>query len=196
VHLALVIAQGVGLAVAAGIRPFLPGLLAGALAAGNAGVDFDHTSYSFLEKTPFLLALAVALVVLVLVQRRLGPDRVENGPIGAAVGGIGIGLGALLFAGSLADEHYAWWPGLAGGLLCAGLAHLAARSLFGRTRARLDRDAAAALPVYAEGAGLLVAGLSVLAPPVGLVALAFVLWLLVTGRRREGRKFAGLRVLR
>lgn len=195
-HLALVIAQGVGLAVAAGIRPFLPGLLAGALAAGNAGVDFDHTSYSFLEKTPFLLALAVALVVLVLVQRRLGPDRVENGPIGAAVGGIGIGLGALLFAGSLADEHYAWWPGLAGGLLCAALAHLAARSLFGRTRARLDRDAAAALPVYAEGAGLLVAGLSVLAPPVGLVALAFVLWLLVTGRRREGRKFAGLRVLR
>jgi hypothetical protein len=29
-----------------------------------------------------------------------------------------------------------------------------------------------------------------------VVALAFVAWLLVTGRRREGRKYAGLRVLR
>jgi hypothetical protein len=196
VHLALVIAQGIGLAVAAGIRPFLAGLLAGALAAGNLGLDFDHTSYSFLEKSPFLLALAVALVALVLAQRRLGPERVESGPIGAAVGGIGIGLGALLFAGSLADEHHAAWPGLAGGVLCAGLAQLAARDLFGRVRSRLDREAAAALPVYAEGTGLAVAGLSVLAPPFGILALAFTGWLLVTGRRREGRKYAGLRILR
>lgn len=195
-HLALVIAQGVGLAVAAGIRPFLPGLLAGALAAGNLGVDFDHTSYSFLEKAPFLAALVVLLVAAVIAARRLGPARVEEGPIGAAIGGIGIGVGALLFAGSLADEHHPAWPGIVAGLLCAALAQAAARSLFSRTRARLDRAAATALPVYADAAGMVVAGLSVLAPPLGIVALLLVVWLLVTGRRREGRKYAGLRVLR
>lgn len=195
-HLAFVICQGIGLAVAAGIRPFLPALLAGALAAGNLGVDFDHTKFSFLEQPPFLFAVAVALVAYVIAQRRLGPQQVEGGPIGAAVGGVGIGIGALLFAGSMADEHHPAWIGLVAGVACAALAQVATRSLFSRVRARLDRAAAAALPVYGEGTGLVVAGGSVLAPPFGLVALAFVAWLLVTGRRREGRKYAGLRVLR
>src|SRR5256885_14801973 len=53
--------QGVGLAAAIGIRPFLPTLLAGALAAGNAGLDFDHTDFRFLEKWPFLLAVLVVV---------------------------------------------------------------------------------------------------------------------------------------
>jgi hypothetical protein len=38
--------------------------------------------------------------------------------------------------------------------------------------------------------------LSVLAPPVGPIALILLLWLLVAGRRREGQKYAGLRILR
>jgi hypothetical protein len=41
-----------------------------------------------------------------------------------------------------------------------------------------------------------VAGLSVALPPLAGVFLLFLAWLLITGRRREGRKFAGLRVLR
>jgi hypothetical protein len=105
-------------------------------------------------------------------------------------------LGALLFAGSLADHHHTAWPGLIGGAACAVLAQAAVRQLFARTRARLDAAAAAALPIYAEGAGVVVAGLSVAFPPLSVIALAFLAWLLVTGRRREGRKFAGLRVLR
>ena len=35
--------QGIGLALAVGLRPFLPALLAGALARGDVGVDFDGT---------------------------------------------------------------------------------------------------------------------------------------------------------
>jgi hypothetical protein len=112
------------------------------------------------------------------------------------VAGIAIGLGALLFAGLLAEDHHSAWPGLIGGAACAALAQAATRSLFGRTRARLDAAAAAALPAYAEGAGLVVAGLSVLLPPLSIIFLAFLAWLLITGRRREGRKFAGLRILR
>lgn len=189
-------AQGAGLAAAVGIRPVLPALLAGALASGNVGVDFDHTSYAFLESPGFLLALVLVLLGVTLLERRLGAARAEAGPVGAALGGIGLGLGAVLFAGSLADEGYLSWPGLIAGVACAALAQAAVRSLFRRTRARLDAQAAAALSIYGEGAGLLVAGLSVLAPPVGIVALVLLAWLLVTGRRREGRKFAGLRVLR
>ena len=195
-HLAFDILQGIGLALGVGLRPFLPAILAGVLAAANAGVDFDHTNYSFLESPVFLIALLAALLAVGLIERRFGAEKTDNGPIGAAVGGIAIGLGALLFAGSLADHHHTAWPGLVGGVACAALAQAATRSLFARTRERLDAAAAAALPIYAEGAGLVIAGLSVALPPLSILALAFLVWLLVTGRRREGRKFAGLRVLR
>lgn len=192
----LAICLGIGLALGVGLRPFLPALLVGALARGDLGIDFEGTDLSFLESPIFLLALLIGVIVLIVAERRLGADRVEAGPLGAAVGVIALGLGALFFAGALADEGYAWWPGIVGGLLCAALAAATARIFFRRTRARLDRDAAVALPVYAEAAGLVVAGLSVLLPPLSLLGLAFLAWLLLGQRRRDGQKYAGLRVLR
>jgi hypothetical protein len=68
--------------------------------------------------------------------------------------------------------------------------------LLARVRARLDAAASAALPVYAETTGLALAALSVVGPPVGVIGLALLLWLLIAGRRREGQKYAGLRILR
>jgi Domain of unknown function (DUF4126) len=192
----LAICLGIGIAAAVGLRPFLPALLVGSLARGNTGVDFGHTSYSFLEQPVFLLLLVVGVIALVVAERRLGPARVDAGPIGASVGGLSLGLAALLFAGVLAHHHYLSWPGLAAGIACAAVAQGAARGLFRRVRSRLDAAAQAALPFYAEVAAIVLAGLSVLAPPAGLVGLVLLAWLLVTGRRREGRKFAGLRVLR
>lgn len=190
-HLFLDICQGIGLACAVGIRPFAPALLAGVLAAGNLGVDFDGTKYAFLESPVFLVVLAAAVAGFLVLER-----RESERPAGDVVFGFAFALGALLFAGTLADHHHASWPGVIAGIVCAAVAYLAIRALLIRTRARLDDDAAAALPVYAEGLGLVVAGLSVLLPPFGLVALAFLVALLITGRRREGGKFAGLRVLR
>lgn len=192
----LAICLGIGLALAVGLRPFLPALLVAALARGDLGIDFDGTDVAFLEDPLFLLALLIGVAVLVVADRRLGPERVETGPLGAAVAGIAVALGALLFGGALADDGYAFVPGLAGGIACALLAQAAVRSLFGRTRARLDPAGARALPVYADGVGLVLAGLAVLAPPVALLALAFLAWLVVGQRRREGRKYAGLRILR
>jgi hypothetical protein len=69
------------------------------------------------------------------------------------------------------------------------------RPLLGRARARLGKDASL-LPVFAEATALAIAVLSVVAPPVGPIALALLLWLLWAGRRREGQKYAGLRILR
>ena len=102
----------------------------------------------------------------------------------------------LLGLAPLDDHGDVWWPGLIGGVLCAAFVSTVVRSLFTRTRARLDAEAAAALFVYAEAAALVLAGLSILLPPLGLLALAFFVWLRTGGRRREGEKYAGLRILR
>jgi hypothetical protein len=101
-----------------------------------------------------------------------------------------------LFAGALAQGHYAWWPGIIGGVICAGVGILATRPLLARVRTRLDREAAGALPVFTEAVALAGAALSVLVPPVGIVLLGFLLWLLYAGRRRGEQKYAGLRILR
>ena len=190
--LILDILQGAGVSAAAGIRPFLPALAAGALASADLGVDFDRTDYSFLEAPGFLLALAAGLALSILFSRRVADDD----RLAAALGGIGLGLGALEFAGTLADHGYASWPGLAGGLACAALAQAAARDLFVRVRSRLDASARAALPVYFDAAGLALVVLSVLVPPVSILALGFLAWLLAGGRRKAGQKYAGLRILR
>ncbi len=189
------ILQGIGVAAAVGIRPFLPALAVGALAAGDVQVDFKGTDYSFLQSSPFLLALVVAAIVLALAERQLGAN-VERGPLAIAIGAIAIGVAALLFAGALGQDRYAAWPGYIGGALCAVVAIAATRPLLARVRARLENEDAAAVPLYTEGVALALAALSVVAPPVGLIGLLLLLWLLLGGRRREGQKYAGLRILR
>jgi hypothetical protein len=192
VRLLIDILQGAGLAGAAGIRPFLPALVAGALASADVGIDYDHTPFAFLEAPGWLLAVLVAIIAAVIAERR----GVPQGALDSALSGIGIGLGALLFAATLADHTDMWWPGLLAGGLCAALAMAATRSLVGRVRARLDDEARGALPVYLEGTAVLLAGLAVVAAPISVVALGFFAFLLRGGRRREGEKYAGLRILR
>jgi hypothetical protein len=181
--------QGLGIAAAIGIRPFLPVLLTGVLATANTGVDFGHTSFAFLEAWPFWLAVFVVSVALTVAERRGGPV-VWAGLV------VAIALGALEAAGSVADRHSAWIGGLIGGIAAAAIGSFAARSLFSRVRRRLDASAAAALPVYGECVALLAAGASVLFPPLAILVIAGLLWLLRGGRRREGEKYAGLRILR
>jgi protein-S-isoprenylcysteine O-methyltransferase Ste14 len=195
VHLVFDIFQGIGVAAAVGIRPFLPALAVGALAAGDVQIDFKGTDYSFLQGTPFLLGLVIATVILALADRRFG-DRLTKPPAIAVLAVVALAIGALLFAGALAQDHHASWPGFIGGVLCAAAGLAATRPLFARVRARLDDSAAAAIPFYAELLALALAALSVLAPPVGVIGLAALLWLLFAGRRREGQKYAGLRILR
>ncbi len=192
-RLLLDILQGAGLAGAAGLRPFLPALVAGAFASGDILVDFDGTAFAFLEAPGWLLAVVLALIATVIAQRR----GLEGDPrYGAALSGLAIGIGALLFAGTLDDRHDLWWPGLLAGALCAALAAAAARSLLTGVRARLDAEAQTALPVYIEGCALLLAALSIVVPPVSVLALGLLASLLIRGRRREGAKYAGLRILR
>jgi hydrogenase-4 membrane subunit HyfE len=188
--------QGAGLATAVGIRPFLPVLLVGALAVGDLGVDFENTDFAFLEAWPFLLGVLLLVIAADLVARRQGPEAADRGPLFVAVLAIVLVLGALVAAGSLADRGHPIAPGLAVGVAAAALGFFATRSLFLRTRRRLDQEAASALPLYAEAIGLLAAGLSVLFPPLAVLVVGGLAWLLLGGRRRAGEKYAGLRILR
>jgi Domain of unknown function (DUF4126) len=198
VHLAFDIFQGIGIASAVGIRPFLPSLAAGALAAGGVEIHFDHTSYSFLQSLPFLLLIAFGTVLLVSLEHNgVWASRLQSGPLAALLGAGSLALGAVFFAGSLVRDGHAAWPGWVGGVICAGVGLAASRPFLARLRARLDASAAAVgLPVIADGSALLIAVLSVVAPPLGLVALIALLWLLYGSRRRGDQKYAGLRILR
>jgi Domain of unknown function (DUF4126) len=194
VHLAFDIFQGMGIAAAVGIRPFLPALVAGALAAGSVAIHVNGTDFSFLQSVPFLIGMGVATVALVLAERSLPAERRRAAL--AVVIVCALVLGALFFAASLARGHYTSWPGLIGGTACAAIAVAASLPLLTRARARLRGADASALPLYAEGAAALLALLSIVAPPVGVLAVLFLVWLLVAGRGREEQKYAGLRILR
>lgn len=194
-HLFLDICQGLGLGAAAGLRPFLPAAVAGSLALADWGVDFEGTSYAFLE-TPVWIVAVLALMALTFALRRAA----EGGPTDAAIGGMAVGVGALLFAGTLADHGRTTWGwtllGLLGGAAAALLAQAALRGIAARVAARLDAQARRALPLWFDGASLLLAGVSIALPPAALVALALLAWLLLRGRRRAGARYAGLRILR
>ena len=195
-HLVFDIFQGIGVASAVGIRPFLPALVTGALAAGDLEIDFKGTHYSFLEHVPFLLVMLVLAILLLIAERRLAPEALERGPGAVVLGVLALVIGALLFAGALADDNYTSWPGLIGGALCAAVAIAATRPLLARVRSRLDKATASTVPFYAEASAVVLAALSIVAPPVGIIALLLLLWLLIAGRRREDQKYAGLRILR
>jgi hypothetical protein len=191
------IGLGLGLALAAGLRPFLPALLAGALASSGAlGVSFAHGGYEFLQAGWWLLAVTVAFVAAWALQLLLGATRFQAGLPGAALAGIAIGMGALLFAGTLTDHGDAAWPGLLGGAAAAALAQAGSWPLLNRARERLaDRGAREALTLYADSAALVLAALVALLHPLGYVALMLFAWLWIAGRRRAGAKYAGLRIL-
>jgi hypothetical protein len=182
--------QGAGIAAGVGISPFLPVILVGALAMGDLGLDFDGTDFAFLEEWWFLAAIFVLFFVSLAVRPR------ESRPAVWVLLALAVVLGALQGAGSLADEDHVIVPGIVAGALAATLAFYAAQSLFTRVRGRLDREAQAALPVYGEGAGLAAAGFSILFPPLAILFIAALAWLLIGGRRRAGEKYAGLRILR
>jgi hypothetical protein len=101
-----------------------------------------------------------------------------------------------LFAGALADNGHEVWIGLLFGPFCALLAWIAIGGLVERVRTRLEPDQAALLTAYADGAALLLAAIAVFVPPLAYLAIPAFALLIVRGRRREGQKYAGLRILR
>jgi hypothetical protein len=111
---------------------------------------------------------------------------------------LGLALGALLFGGSLADDGYESWPGVLGGIACAALGYFALASLFAGARRRLAGSGGPVtlLGAYADAIALVLAGLSILFPPLGFAALVAFLVLIVRSRGDSAQKYEGLRSLR
>jgi hypothetical protein len=189
-------------------------LLAGALARGDLGIDFDGAGWRFLESPGFLLAV-FGLAVLSYGAERSTLNRAggttsaadEAEPPAATPAGarrvlgwveaaLGAVLGGLLFAGTLDTAGREAWPGMIAGIACAALAWASAGGLFDRARRRLDDRAAGLVTLYAEATALLLVLVAVLVPAASFVALVAFAVLLVRGRRHEPRKYAGLRLLR
>jgi hypothetical protein len=197
------IGTGAGLASSTGVRPYLPPLLAGGLARGDVAIDFDGTDFYFLESVGFLAAVVAVAVVMFFVERsapnRRSPElggRAGRGPVEVISGLVGVAFGAILFAGALADNGHPVWIGLVFGPCCAALAWLAVGGLVERVRTRLEPQQAALLTAYADAAALLLAAIAIFVPPLALLAIPAFFVLLAGGRRREGQKYAGLRILR
>jgi hypothetical protein len=195
-HLAFDIFQGIGVAAAVGIRPFLPALVAGVLAAGNVELSFKHTDFSFLQKPVFLLIMVLGVVLLALLERRFSGRAEEPRWLTYGLAAVSLALGALFFGGELARRGDPVVIGIVAGVFCAAVGVLATLPLLARVRARLDRDAATTLPLITGAAAAVGAALSIVAPPIGVILLLALLWLLVAGRGREQQKYAGLRILR
>ena len=106
---------GRGIAAAVGIRPFLPALLVGALAAADLGIDFEGTDFAFLEEAPSCSRRAGAARAGDLAGAARGPDAPER-PANAPLRGARASCSARCCrAGSLADQGYASWPGVVAG---------------------------------------------------------------------------------
>jgi Domain of unknown function (DUF4126) len=201
---------GLGLACACGLRPFLPLLLAGAFgSAGTLSVTFataGHEAFKFLQADWWLLVVVVTLVIAYALQLILGLAPVLDprerarriDPLAAALAGLGLGAGAVLFGGTLAAHGDSPWPGLVGGILAAGLAQRATWPVILRARTRLpDRSAREALTVYLDAASLLLAAVVAALHPLGYVAVVLLAWFAWRGRSRAGGdRYAGLRILR
>jgi high-affinity Fe2+/Pb2+ permease len=166
------------------VRPFLPPILAGALGRGDIGVNFSGGDFAFLESLPFLAVVVVLAIASYAVSQ---PPP--------ALAAAGVALGALLFAGSLTEGGRDGWAGLVAGAACAALAWYASFRFFSRARARL-RSEAGFLAAYGDLIALSLAIVAVVVPPLSFVALGAFVLLLLRGGQAEGRKYAGLRILR
>jgi hypothetical protein len=171
------------------------------MAHENAGVDFSGTDWAWMESWVFIgICAAVFIAVWVLdsvgapVMRRGGRPVEANAPyvILCAV------VGALLFAGSLADGGETSWPGLVAGALIGLIGYLALATFVLRAKRRLDAadDPGVVLGLGRDVLTIAVTVLIVYVDVLGYVALAVAIILLLAARRRQEEKYEGLRILR
>jgi hypothetical protein len=123
-------------------------------------------------------------------------------PNWGAIAGV-VPLGVIAAGAALQGQDEALWPALPIGIVGAGLAATVARDVAaGAVRRERDQltgaevQAPSGVTLFVVVLAVVVAALSLLAPPASLVVLVALGWLWLSRRRREARKHEGLRVLR
>ncbi len=105
-------------------------------------------------------------------------------------------LGAVVFALALNAGDHPVWPGVIAGIVLGALAFAVTADIAASAAGRAGEGSAATVSALLVVAALLIAGLSLLVPPVAIAALVGIAFLALARRRRAGRKYAGLRILR
>ena len=135
----------------------------------------------------------LALAVISYGAERSGANRRSLAVATAVLAAV---LGALLFAGSLAEGDGPPVVGIVAGVACALLAYAGVGGLLERAGRRLDESAAGFLTAFADVVALVLAAIAIFVPPVAFLALIAFVVLLIRGAKEGERKYAGLRILR
>ena len=185
--------QGAGIAAAIGIRPFLPVLLVGALARRRPRHRLRRHRLRLPRAGAGSLAVVLVMLALATSPSAAPGRRRSSAPAYAGLrGDRRSSLGALEGAASLADHGHAVGAGVVVGRRLRGARlRRGARAVRPACAARLDAEAAGALPVYAEGAALAPPCCPTLVPAACAARDRGPRVLLVGGRRRSGEKYAG-----
>jgi hypothetical protein len=110
--------------------------------------------------------------------------------------------GAVAFALSLSGNDHTAWPGIPAGLAAGALGYSVSSAVASGAieRAKSGAGGAEGSPVAISGTialvALAIAALSTLVPPASIAFVLAFAWLALARRRRAGRKYEGLRVLR
>ncbi len=102
--------------------------------------------------------------------------------------------GGALFGISLAQEDHPAYPGWPLGALFAAFAFVVVRDIAESASRRTDGDSLTSVLIAV--AALALAGLSIVLPPVAVVAFIGLVWIWFGRRRKASRKYEGLRTLR
>jgi hypothetical protein len=138
------------------------------------------------------LALAAGVVIAALLGVPLSGRGAASRflPILLAAAG-----GAVLFAVALEPETDGWWWGVIAGAFAGAAAARVGTAILTGAAARA-RDAAGTLVLVAVGAAIVLAVASLFLSPVAILAALGLAVLYVGRRRRDDRKYEGLRSLR
>ena len=185
------ILQAIGLGLAFGLRPVFAPLLVAVLGAFQVGIDLRGTEVADIGHLWFAAVLAlVAVGWLAYELTRGGINPIAHLTLAVLFGGI-------YGAGSYDQHASTWWPGAVAGIAAAVLAWAALTPLVSGARQRLagEADSSMVLLAVIEFAAVVAAFLSLIFPPLAVIALIAVLVLLVRGRKKAGDSYAGLRTL-
>lgn len=183
--------QGLGIAIAAGVSPFLPLAVVATAALLKLSTSFENTPFDFLS-SPVVIAIAVLLAVIAVASDRKLKSQVKTVLLPLA----SLAIGGFAAAASVADRSGTWWPAAIAGVLAAAFGLWASKPFIDRTSQRLPDSANRTLSATTALAAAVGALLALLWSPLAVLLLVALLWLAIGNRRQQSRKHAGLRVLR
>jgi hypothetical protein len=135
-------------------------------------------------------ALGIGLAVGTLLAAS-GPGDRQAMLIALVAAAFGAALGAF----SMSEDGESVIGGIVVGTIAGWLAATVVSAVVAGALRRAE-GGAIGLSSLVVLAAMALAGLSILLPPISLVALAGLGWLAIARRRRTGRKYEGLRILR